>query len=47
MKSAIRVGSVVLADVAAIGTLYPDWSSVTAGMRDPEPGSNARAPTQS
>ena len=35
MKSAIRVGSVVLADVAAIGTLYPDWSSVTAGMREP------------
>ena len=35
MKSAIRVGSVVLADVAVIGTLYPDWSSVTAGMREP------------
>ena len=35
MRSAIRVGGVVLADVSAIGVLYPDWSSVAAGMREP------------
>jgi nucleoid-associated protein YgaU len=35
MRSAIRVGSVVLADVAAIGMLYPDWRSIAAGTRAP------------
>ena len=35
MKTPIRTGIVVLADVAAIRMLYPDWRNIAAGVRDP------------
>ena len=35
MRSPIRVGAVVLADVTAIRILYPDWCSIAADLRDP------------
>ena len=35
MKSQIRAGVLVLADVAAIRMLYPDWRHIAAGVRDP------------
>lgn len=35
MRSPVRVGAVVLADVTAIRILYPDWRFIAAGLRDP------------